>query len=68
MSSYNINTELDLLQSEGESIPKVIVRKLAENKFRTPDTTHLLRYQFNNWYSKYVLGRNPWRQRRLKHG
>jgi hypothetical protein len=49
MSSYN-KTELDLLQSEGEGIPKEIVRKLAENKFQTPDSTHHLRHQFNNWY------------------
>jgi hypothetical protein len=39
MSSYN-RTELDLLQSEGEGIPKEIVKKLAENKFRYPHTTH----------------------------
>jgi hypothetical protein len=32
MSSYN-KTKLDLLQSEGEGIPKEIVKKLAENKF-----------------------------------
>jgi hypothetical protein len=49
MSSYN-KTELDLLQSEGEGIPKEIVRKLAENKFRTPENTHHLCHQFNNWY------------------
>jgi hypothetical protein len=49
MSSYN-KTELDLLQSEGEGIPKEIVRKLAKNKFRTPENTHQLRHQFNNWY------------------
>jgi hypothetical protein len=49
MSSYN-KTELDLLQSEGEGIPKEIVKKLAENKFRSPDSTHQLRHQFNNWY------------------
>jgi hypothetical protein len=44
------NTELDLLQSEGEGIPKEIVKKLAENKFKHPNTTHHLRHQFNNWY------------------
>jgi hypothetical protein len=49
MSSYN-KTELDLLQSEGEGIPKEIVKKLAENKFRSPDSTHHLRHQFNNWF------------------
>ncbi len=49
MSSYN-RTELDLLQSEGEGIPKEIVKKLTENKFCSPDTTHLLRHQFYNWY------------------
>jgi hypothetical protein len=49
MSSYN-NTELDLLQSEGEGIPKEIVKKLAENKFKYPLCTHHLRHQFNNWY------------------
>jgi hypothetical protein len=49
MSSYN-KTELDLLQSEGEGIPKEIVKKLAENKFRSPDNTHHLRHQFNNWF------------------
>jgi hypothetical protein len=49
MSSYN-RTELDLLQSEGEGIPKELVKKLAENKFRYPYTTHHLRHQFNNWF------------------
>jgi hypothetical protein len=44
------NTELDLLQFEGEGIPKEMVRKLAEHKFKHPDTTHHLRHQFNNWY------------------
>ncbi len=44
------NTELDLLQSEGEGIPKEMVRKLAENKFKHPDTTHHSRHQLNNWY------------------
>jgi hypothetical protein len=49
MSSYN-RTKLDLLQSEGEGIPKEIVRKLAENKFCTPDNTHHLRHWFNKWF------------------
>jgi hypothetical protein len=49
MTSYN-KTELDLLQSEGEGIPKDIVKKLAENKFRYPDNSHHLRHQLNNWY------------------
>jgi len=49
MGSYN-KTELDLLQSEGEGIPKEMVKKLAENKFKFPTSTHHLRHQFNNWY------------------
>jgi hypothetical protein len=49
MSCFN-QTELDLLQSEGEGIPKEIVKKLSENKFKAPKNTHLLRHQFNNWY------------------
>lgn len=49
MGSYN-KTELDLLQSEGEGIPKEMVKKLAENKFKYPVSTHHLRHQFNNWY------------------
>jgi hypothetical protein len=49
MGSYN-KTELDLLQSEGEGIPKVMVKKLEENKFKFPTSTHHLRHQFNNWY------------------
>jgi hypothetical protein len=49
MGSYN-KTELDLLQSEGEGIPKEMVKKLAENKFKFPVVTHHLRHQFNNWY------------------
>jgi hypothetical protein len=44
------NTELDLLQTKGEGIPKEMVKKLAENKFKHPDSTHHLRHQFNNWY------------------
>lgn len=48
MTSCN-KTELDILD-EGEGIPKDIARKLAENKFNYPDTTHLLRHQLNNWY------------------
>lgn len=49
MGAYN-KTELDLLQSEGEGIPKEMVKKLAENKFKYPTVTHHLRHQFNNWY------------------
>jgi hypothetical protein len=49
MSSYN-NTELDLLQSEGEGILKEIVKKLVENKFKYPLCSHHLCHQFNNWY------------------
>jgi hypothetical protein len=48
MSSCN-KTELDLLD-EGEGIPKDIAKKLAENKFHYPHSTHLLRHQLNNWY------------------
>jgi hypothetical protein len=49
MSSYN-KTELDLLQSEGEGIPNEIIKKLAENEFCYPYTTHHLRHQFNNGF------------------
>jgi hypothetical protein len=41
MGSYN-KIELDLLQSEGEGIPKEMVKKLAENRFKFPSTTHHL--------------------------
>jgi len=41
MTNFN-HTELDLLQSEGEGIPKDIMKKLSESKFKTPTTTHLL--------------------------
>ncbi len=47
MSCFN-QTELELLQSEGEGIPKDIVKKLSENKFKTPTSMHLLCHQFNN--------------------
>jgi len=47
MSSCN-KTELDILD-EGESIPKDMAKKLAENKFHYPNSTHLLRHQMNNW-------------------
>jgi hypothetical protein len=48
MGSYN-NTELDILQSEGEGTPKEMVKKLAKNKFKFPTITHHLCHQFNNW-------------------
>jgi hypothetical protein len=48
MTCFN-QTELELLQSKGEGIPKDIVKKLSENKFKAPTSTHLLRRQFNNW-------------------
>ncbi len=54
MTNFN-QTELDLLQSEGEGIPKEIVKKLSENKFKTPTSTHLLRHQFNNWYGLFQI-------------
>jgi len=54
MTNFN-QTELDLLQSEGEGIPKDIVKKLSENKFKTPTTTHFLRHQFNNWYGLFQI-------------
>jgi hypothetical protein len=49
MGSYN-KTELNLLQSEGEGIPKEMVKKLADNKFKFPSVMHPLHHQFNNWY------------------
>jgi hypothetical protein len=49
LSCFN-QTELELLQSEGEGIPKEVVKKLSENKFKSPSNTHLLCHQFNNWY------------------
>ncbi len=49
MSCFN-QTELELIPSEGEGIPKDIMKKLSENRFKTPHDTHLLRHQFNNWF------------------
>jgi hypothetical protein len=49
MSCFN-QTELDLLQSKGEGIPKEIIKKLSEKKFKAPKNTHHLQHQFNNWY------------------
>jgi len=49
MGSYNM-TELDLLQSEGDRLPKEMVKKLAETKFKFPTVMHHLCHQFNNWY------------------
>ncbi len=43
MTCFN-QTELELLQSEGEGIPKDIVKKLSENKFKSPTSSHLLRH------------------------
>jgi hypothetical protein len=54
MTNFN-QTELNLLQSEGEGIPKEIVKKLSENKFKTPMSTHLLRHHFNNWYGLFQI-------------
>ena len=54
MTNFN-QTELDLLQWEGEGTPKDIVKKLSENKFKTPTITHLLRHQFNNWYGLFQI-------------
>jgi hypothetical protein len=48
MSSCN-KTELDILD-DGHGIPAAMAKKLAENKFHAPNSTHLLRHQFNNWY------------------
>jgi hypothetical protein len=43
-------TELDILE-DGHGKPLAIAKKLAENKFHAPLTTHLLCHQFNNWYA-----------------
>jgi hypothetical protein len=48
MTSCN-KTELDILE-DGNGIPLAMAKKLAENKFHAPASTHLLRHQFNNWY------------------
>jgi hypothetical protein len=48
MTSAN-KTELDILE-DGQGIPLAMAKKLSENKFHTPHSTHLLRHQFNNWY------------------
>jgi hypothetical protein len=58
MTCFN-QTELELLQSEGEGIPKDIVKKLSENKFKSPTSSHLLRHQFNNWYGVLQLCFGP---------
>ncbi len=31
------------------------MKKLSENKFKTPTITHLLRQQFNNWYGLFQI-------------
>ncbi len=60
MSSYN-KEELDLLQSEGEGVPKEIVKTLAENKFAhqklitIPVISSIIGLEF----SKSVLEKNP---------
>jgi hypothetical protein len=41
MSCFN-QTEFELLQSEWEGISKDVVKKLSENKFKSPVTTQLL--------------------------
>jgi hypothetical protein len=48
MTSCN-KTELDILE-DGQGIPVAMAKKLAENKFFAPSSTHLLRHQLNNWY------------------
>jgi hypothetical protein len=48
MTSAN-KTELDILE-DGHGIPVAMAKKLAENKFHAPLSTHLLRHQFNNWF------------------
>jgi hypothetical protein len=58
MTCFN-QTELELLQSEGEGNPKDIVKKLSENKFKAPTSSHLLHHQFNNWYGILQLCFGP---------
>jgi hypothetical protein len=48
MSLFN-KTELDILD-DGNGIPLAIAKKLVDDKFHTPPSTHLLRHQLNNWY------------------
>jgi hypothetical protein len=69
LSSCN-NTELDLLQTEGEGIPKEMVKKLAENKFKHPESTYHLCHQFNNWYGvlQICFGENSLLSKRLELG
>jgi hypothetical protein len=58
------------LQSEGETIPKEMVKKPAENKFKHPETTH--HYATNSIngmvLSKAALVISLYSQRRPEHG
>jgi hypothetical protein len=49
LSCFN-QIEFNLFQSEGDSIPKDVVKKLSENKIKSPLNTHPICLQFNNWY------------------
>jgi hypothetical protein len=40
-------------------ITKDIVKKLSENKFKSPTSSHLLRHQFSNWYGILQLCFGP---------
>jgi len=60
MTLWN-KTELGIL-AEGEGIPKEIAKKLAENKFFYPETTHLLNTKLTTGmaFCRFVSGTNPW--------
>jgi hypothetical protein len=69
MSSYN-NTELDLLQSEGEGILKGMAKKFAENKFKHPEKyiTYLTNLIIGMVLYKSVLENSLYFQRKQEHG
>jgi hypothetical protein len=58
------------LQSEGEGIPKEMVKKLAENKLKTLPlhTTYATNSIIGMEYFRSVLANKPWYQRRQGHG
>jgi hypothetical protein len=66
------NTELDLLQTEGEGIPKEMVKKLTENKINS-DTQKLLTTFVTSSITgtescKSALGTKPCYQKKPKPG
>lgn len=59
--SFDVQQQLkiDLLQSDGEGLPKELIEHLLKFNFEVPSSYHKLRHQLNNWLGVCIIVFGP---------